>query len=324
MSRSGLYVGLLGWVLFAVTATMWWRSSSSITNSSETTDAPAATRPKTTKLTQAAAPIPAVPAPTGPLAGTTGTKVAEPKGHAPVVQNALKLADTQKPEAAIAMLTKAAEADPDNEDIQAQIGLIYAKKLNQPAKALPYLEKSLAKNPNQPEVLPELVAAYEHPDRIKQGTDYLRDLAENKHPTAVGPTLAMADLKSRSGNPVEAAQYLERRAQSIEAPAEAYAFAASLQMGGKGDPRKAEENFRRAEEFDKKALKDKQSRGEETELATRNLARDQFGRVDALVKMGNVDDARTLLSEMASSRSAASDEALSRLEALNRQMKGAE
>ena len=325
------WVPWCGWIFFVATLILWRNSSPSLpvlNDEPVITDVPQPKRITAPKVSLSKSEKTEIKSASPLDSAEIRRASADAESGNPAIRKALKMAANQKPEEALQLLLQAAEKDKENEELQTQIGLMYARKLNQPEKAIPYLEKSLAKDPNQPDVLPELVRAYQTPERLKQGQDFLQELSETKHPTAVGPALALADLKSRGGNPNEAALYLEKRARGLQAPGEAYAFAAAIQMGEKGDPAQALKNATLAEEYSKAAVNEKRQRGESTALPTRDLARDQFTKADAYFRLGRPEEGLKILQEWAPQKSPEGEEAVARIEgykrALGRQTPAAE
>jgi tetratricopeptide (TPR) repeat protein len=144
-----------------------------------------------------------------------------------------RLVKKQQPEAAAQALEAEISRDPGDPDLYAELGLLYLRQLGKRDEGIQHLERSLDLDVNQPEVLPALVAAYRTPDHIEDGLRYLRELADLKHPGAAGAALAYADLRAGKGESREAAGYLESKAASLDAPADAYLMAANLNMGSR-------------------------------------------------------------------------------------------
>lgn len=162
-------------------------------------------------------------------------KIASPeirKISHPTVDESVRMATRlgqQEPEKAIDILKKALELHPESADsLEAQIGLLYSRQLGQPEKSLPYFESSLLKNPNQPDILSELVGNYSRANSSKQAEFFLQRLSQEQHPKSAGPTLAYADWLATQGRNKEAISNLERRASQLESPWEAYSMAANL------------------------------------------------------------------------------------------------
>lgn len=203
---------------------------------------------------------------------------------------ARKLVRKQNSTEALAILEKELAKGGDKAEIEAEIGKIY-QRLDKPELAISHLQNSVRADPEQPDVLPDLVSSYVKSNHLQEGEQFLLEVSAQLHPTAPGPALAYADLKARQQQWGEAANFLEQRAATLSNPDEAYGAAGSLHLQGPNpNPVRAQRAFEQSMQIHRE-------RGATNQANPSAVTRDVSGLVQAYLMQGKVDDAERTLNE---------------------------
>ena len=287
-------LGISGWILFAITlAGRWAANHVEETQISRPREVP---RQKVGSFVDA---LPQEKKTKTALRKQRNTAIEAPAQNSlqSVFQKADAFIKTQEWDKALELLLEALNSHPESEQLQARIGNLYFQK--DPQAAIPYFENSLMSNPNQPEVLPKLVAAYQHPDQRKRGQEFLQEFAD-RHPNSVTPVLAYVDFLAAGGKPRAAADYAEEKAQQLSQPADAMqarGLAGNLYLGA-GQPEKAIQNFEVVARHEERIKREKQARGESTYMEDKRLAELRMGQAYAFARLGNFEQARKMADQL--------------------------
>jgi len=175
----------------------------------------------------------------------TATKVDLKKAKQEKLEEVYALVNKGKSQEAAQALGNLLQASPEDPDLNAEMGLLYARKLNDPGQALSYFEKALQKNSEHGGVLEEIVhmASTSKDKEIQQrGKEVLQQLVRNK-PAAVGPNAALSDLQNAQGNPEGSLRTLEAAVQASNEPPNELSYRLVEQYYRTHQPAKVEEYF---------------------------------------------------------------------------------
>lgn len=129
-----------------------------------------------------------------------------------LLSDAMRLIDEAKPQAALSILEKILEQDPQNEVALVEAAMVHLIDLKDSAGAVPFLEKAIKVNSGNKIVLAELMSVYEELDQSEQGAQFLQKVYD-EHPESSQLAIGLGQLYLDLDKPQEAVQVLERSAQ---------------------------------------------------------------------------------------------------------------
>lgn len=216
-----------------------------------------------------------------------------------VLDRAVALVDAGNYQQARDLLEKALLAEPNNEKLLVELGMIYLIDYRQPESAQPLLERALRVNPSNKVVLSELVGVYEESGQAGAGLEFVKGLlAEN--PDHADLNLGMAQMLTAENRTDEAAGYYENAIMNGEQPDYVYSDLAELYFST-GRPEKGIQTYKVASE---RALAKFESTSDPSfrDLNEDLLDRSIINLVSAYRKTGQIKAAEKALSQILSRR----------------------
>lgn len=176
------------------------------------------------------------------------------------------------PEGAVRMLAGRLEKEPDNLALLQKMGAIHLHEMQQPVKAIPFLEKALGREPQNGEALHNLVGSYLGAEQGERGAEFLSELVQ-QNPEAYDARLALGDLLASEGKLSESLAVLTTLVADPKAPPDARVLLAHTLLAH-NQSQAAEEQLRWLVGHQQSQIAAKAQRGEPTfddrnELAVR-------------------------------------------------------
>lgn len=193
----------------------------------------------------------------------------------------------ETPERRIARLKQALIKDPENAQLNAELGLTLARDMRAPQEGIPHLEKAIRINPGNGTMFYDLVGAYLESGNVERGSAFLEEIIKLDNGNTSAANAALGDLRAASGDPIGALPYVQRAHEADRDSPGVTALLASIYQQA-GDVR-AEETARLAEAQQQEKIRQLEAQGLNAELEKRVQEEIQKTQIDGYFKDGRTD-----------------------------------
>ncbi|MBF0314326.1 MAG: tetratricopeptide repeat protein [Oligoflexia bacterium] len=218
----------------------------------------------------------------------------------------VKLLSEGKFELGIEKLNEVLQKDPNNEIALEGLGLYYLEEGKSAEKALPFFQKLVENNPNNPVAINELTFVLEESGGLEKVESYLKEMVE-KNPHSANLLTSYAHTLTRQGRLEDAIPHLENAANTSitggdkESATYAMEDLANLYLETSNMP-EAVKNFRRIMGLKQQMLQEtRQKNNDRADLINEkedDLLSTRLDLAHALILDNNCDEAQTVLSEI--------------------------